>query len=86
MKKAVELGEGMAKKIGYAGFKATDSADQKVEALYRMLVHHKIVQPLAKDQENLLGMKHKLALWIAKRLPEGHELLKKLINATSLTP
>ena len=66
----------MAKKIGYAGFTATDSANQKVEALYRMLVHHKLVQPLAKDQEDLLNMKHKLALWIAKRLPADHSLLQ----------
>lgn len=76
VKKAVEIGEAMARKIGHGGFAATDSANQKIEALYRMLVHHKLIQPLAKDQEDLLNMKHKLALWIAKRLPEGHELLK----------
>ena len=76
VKKAVELGEAMARKLGYTGFSPTDSANQKIEALYRMLVHHKLVQPLAKDQEDLLSMKHKLALWISKRLPADHSLLQ----------
>lgn len=76
LKKAVEIGEKMANNLGYKRFSPTDSANQKVESLYRMLVHHKLVQPLAKDQEDQPSMKHKLALWIAKQLPEGHELLK----------
>ena len=76
VKKAIEIGEKYAKNRGYKGFSATDSAKEKTEALYRLLVHDKLIQPLAKDQENLLNFKHKLALWIAKQLPEGHALLK----------
>ncbi|TQV80281.1 DUF5062 family protein [Aliikangiella coralliicola] len=76
LKKAIEIGEKYAKNRGYKGFSGTDSAKQKIESLYRLLVHDKLVQPLAKDQENQLNMKHKLALWISKQLPEGHELLK----------
>ncbi|WP_196137829.1 DUF5062 family protein [Aliikangiella sp. G2MR2-5] len=76
LKKAVEIGEKYARNRGYKGFGATDSAKEKIEALYRLLVHDKLIQPLAKDQENQLNMKHKLALWIAKQLPEDHPLLK----------
>lgn len=76
LKKAIEIGEKMANNLGYNKFSPTDSANQKVESLYRMLVHHKQLQPLAKDQEDIPSMKHKLALWIARQLPEGHALLQ----------
>lgn len=76
LKKAIEIGEKYAKNRGYKNFSPTDSAKQKVESLYRLMVHDKLIQPLAKDQENQLNMKHKLALWIAKQLPEDHALLK----------
>jgi hypothetical protein len=76
LKKAIEVGEKYAINRGYKNFSATDSAKEKIESLYRLLVHDKLVQPLAKDQEDLLSMKHKLSLWIAKQLPPGHELLK----------
>lgn len=77
LKKAIEIGERYANNLGYKKFSPTDSANQKIEALYRLLVHQKMIQPLAADQEDLLNMKHKLALWIAKQLPENHPLLKE---------
>ena len=76
LKTALRVGEKYATNRGYNSFKATDAAKQKIEALYRLLVHDKLVHPLPEDQEDLLSMKHKLALWIAKQLPEGHPLLK----------
>lgn len=76
LKKAIEIGEKYAVNRGYKNFAATNSAKEKVESLYRLLVSDKLIQPLAKDQENLLNMKHKLSLWIAKQLPENHPLLK----------
>lgn len=75
-KLAVKVGESYAKNRGYKAFSATDSATQKVESLYRLLVLDKLVQPLAVDQENQLNMKHKLAIWISKQLPADHALLK----------
>ena len=44
--------------------------------LYRLLVHDKLIQPLAKGQVNDPNIKHKLALWIARQLPEDHPLLR----------
>jgi len=76
LKKALVIGEKYAINRGYKSFSATNSAKDKVESLYRLLVSDKLVQPLALDSESQPNMKHKLALWIAKQLPEGHELLK----------
>ena len=76
LKKAILIGENYAKKRGYKGFASTDAAKEKIEALYRLLVNDKLIHPLAKDQEDLASMKHKLALWIAKQLPNDHPLLK----------
>ncbi|TRX53856.1 DUF5062 family protein [Thalassomonas sp. M1454] len=75
LKIALSVGEKYAINRGYSSFKATDASKQKIEALYRLLVQDKMVHPLPEDQEGLLDMKHKLALWIQKKLPEGHELL-----------
>ncbi len=75
-KLAVTIGEKYAKNRGYKQFSATDSANQKVESLYRLLVLDKLVTPLPTDQENQMNMKHKLSIWISKQLPEDHSLLK----------
>ena len=57
-------------------FEKTDSAHDKIEYLYRLLVHDKLIQPLAKGDEKEPAMRHKLALWISRQLPENHPLLK----------
>lgn len=71
---ALKVGAVYARKRGVAQFEATDSAKDKVTYLYRLLVHDKLIQPLAKGQENEPNMKHKLALWISRQLPEDHPL------------
>lgn len=76
LKKALIIGEKYAVNRGYNNFAATNSAKDKVESLYRLLVNDKLIQPLPIDKEDQPQMKHKLALWIAKQLPEGHALLK----------
>ena len=73
---ALRVGAAYAKKRGVGKFEATDSAKEKITYLYRLLVHDKLIQPLAKGQENEPNMKHKLALWISRQLPEDHPLLK----------
>jgi len=76
LKKALEVAENYAVNRGYTGFSATNSAKDKTECLYRLLVNDQLIQPLAIDQENGVNMKHKLALWIARQLPKDHPLLK----------
>lgn len=73
---ALKVGAVYAKKRGVAKFEASDSSKDKITYLYRLLVHDKLIQPLAKGQENEPNMKHKLALWISRQLPEDHPLLQ----------
>ena len=73
---ALRVGAIYARKRGVAKFEATDSAKNKITYLYRLLVHDKLIQPLAKGQETEPHMKHKLAPWISRQLPEDHPLLK----------
>ena len=74
---ALKVGSLYAKKRGVGAFESTDSQKDKITYLYRLLVHDKLVQPLAKGQENEPNMKHKLALWISRQLPEDHPLLQE---------
>ncbi|MDT0583419.1 MULTISPECIES: DUF5062 family protein [Alteromonadaceae] len=76
LKKALFIAEGYAKKRGYNGFSATDSAKQKIESLYRLLVHDKLITALPEDKEDLASLKRRLVVWIMHQLPEDHELLK----------
>jgi len=80
VKEALRVGEVYAKKRGVGSFEPTDSAKRKTEYIYRLLVHDKLIQPLEKGKENEQNMKHKLALWILRQLPEDHPL-----RVTSLT-
>jgi predicted transcriptional regulator len=76
VREALRVGEVYAKKRGVGSFEDTDSSHDKINYLYRLLVHDKLVQPLAKDQINDPNMKHKLALWISRQLPADHPLRK----------
>jgi len=76
VKEAVRVGVVFAEKRGVAKFEATDSMNEKIEYIYKLLVHDKLIQPLANDQITLQSMKHKLALWISRQLPADHDLLK----------
>ena len=76
LKQAMKVGAVYAKKRGVAEFDGTDSAGDKMTYLYRLLVHDKLIQPLAKGEDKEPAIKHKLALWISRQLPEGHPLLK----------
>ncbi|MES9898904.1 MAG: DUF5062 family protein [Sedimenticola sp.] len=74
LKEALRVGMIYAEKRGAAEFEATDSHHLKIEYVYKLLVYDKQIQPLAKDQMDEPGMRHKLAIWISKLLPEDHPL------------
>ena len=76
VKLALDLVMSIAEKKGVVKFDATDSSKEKVEYVYRLLIHDKILQPLAKGQEDISHMKHKLACWMQKQLPADHMLKK----------
>ncbi|MCU7850087.1 MAG: DUF5062 family protein [Candidatus Thiodiazotropha sp. (ex Lucinoma kastoroae)] len=75
VKGAIIAGVKYAEARGAAEFEPTDSASEKVLYIYRLLVHDKIIQALPEDQVSQQTMKHKLAVWYAKQLPNGHPLL-----------
>ena len=71
---AVRVGTVYFEKRGAGKFDPDDHADLKIRAIYTLLVKDQLIQPLAKDQEDAIHMKHKLALWIERQLPADHPL------------
>ncbi len=76
LKEAIHAGMEYGEKRGVVEFEATDSANEKIEYIYKLLVHDQRIQPLAKENISLPNMKHKLAIWYSKQLPADHPLLK----------
>lgn len=76
LKLALNVGIRYAENRGAVSFEATDSAHEKVEILYRLMVHDKLMQPLPEEKVSQQAMRHKLAIWISRQLPEGHPLLE----------
>ena len=76
VKEAIRAGMVYGEKRGVVEFEPTDSAHEKIEYIYRLLVHDKVIQPLPEDQISQKSMRHKLALWMSRQLPKDHPLLK----------
>ncbi len=66
VKKAIAAGMKYGEERGVVEFEPTDSAAEKIEYIYRLLVHDKLIQPLPQDQVSQVTMKHKLAIWASK--------------------
>jgi hypothetical protein len=75
-KAALLAGIKYAEGRGAVEFEPTDSASLKLLYVYRLLVHDKVLQPLPEDQVAEAALRHKLAIWYARQLPEDHPLLK----------
>ena len=67
VKKAIALGMEYGEKRGVVEFDPPDSAAEKVEYIYRLLVHDNLIQPLPEDQVSQQSMQHKLAIWASKQ-------------------
>lgn len=63
-----------AVKRGIVEFEATDSHSLKIEYAYRLLVHDKEIIPLPPQQMTQPNMKHRLAMWVTRQLPDDHPL------------
>ncbi len=66
VKKAIAEGVKYGEDRGVVEFEATDSADNKLLYIYRLLVHDKMIQPIPEDQVSQKSIKHKLAIWASK--------------------
>ncbi len=76
VKEAILVGMKYGEDRGVVEFEPTDSAAEKIEYIYRLLVHDKKIQPLPQDQVSQKSMRHRLAIWVSKTLPKDHPLLK----------
>lgn len=76
LKEALRVGARYFEARGAGSFESTDHADAKVRAIYLLMVQDKVIQPLASQDENVQNMRHKLAIWISKKLPPDHQLLQ----------
>ncbi len=70
VKKAIIAGVKYGEARGVVEFEPTDSASEKIEYIYRLLVHDKVIQPIPEDQVSQKSMKHKLAIWASKQRDE----------------
>ena len=66
VKKAIAEGVKYGEDRGVVEFEATDSADDKLLYIYRLLVHDKMIQPIPEDQVSQKSLRHKLAIWASK--------------------
>ena len=66
VKKAIAAGVKYGEERGVVKFEPTDSASEKIEYIYRLLCHDKIITPLPEDQVSQKSMKHRLAIWASK--------------------
>jgi isopropylmalate/homocitrate/citramalate synthase len=66
VKKAIVEGVKYAEKRGVVEFEATDSASEKIEYIYRLLVHDKVIVAIPENKITQVTMKHKLAIWASK--------------------
>ena len=66
IKKAILEGVAYGEKRGVVEFEPTDSADEKVQYIYRLLVHDKVIQPIPEIDISQKSMRHKLAIWASK--------------------
>jgi len=67
VKKAIAAGVKYGEDRGVVEFEATDSANEKIEYIYRLLVHDKLIQPIPEDQVSQKSMRHRLAMWESKK-------------------
>ena len=66
IRKAIAEGVKYGEDRGVVEFEATDSADDKLLYIYRLLVHDKMIQPIPEDQVSQKSLRHKLAIWASK--------------------
>lgn len=76
LKLAVAAGVKYGEERGAVIFEPSDSMEEKITYIYRLLVHDKKMVPMPEDQVSIKSMKHKLALWYSRQLPKDHPLLK----------
>ncbi len=76
IREVIRVGSVYVANRGAGTIEESDPQKQKLDFIYRLLVHDKQIQPLPHDQLNDLNIKHRLVMWISKKLPKDHPLLQ----------
>lgn len=76
VKGALLAGMKYAEDRGAAVFEPSDSVNERLLYIYRLLVHDKLIQSLPEDQVSQQSVRYRLAIWYSKQLPKNHELLE----------
>lgn len=82
VKKAIALGVEYGEKRGAVEFEAHDSATDKLEYIYRLLVHDKLIIPITESDISQKTIRHKLALWASKQNDGVQPLLDSVLKST----
>ncbi len=67
VRKALELGMAYGEQRGAVEFEPTDSVNERLEYIYRLLVHDKVLQPMPEEQVSQKSIRHRLAIWASKQ-------------------
>ena len=67
IRKAIELGVKYGEARGVVEFEPTDSTNEKLEYIYRLLVHDKVIAPIPEEQVSQMAIRHRLAIWASKQ-------------------
>ena len=76
IREVIRVGSIYVNKRGAGKIEVSDPQKQKLEFIYRLLVHDNQIQPLAANALTDLNIRHRLAMWMVGKLPEDHPLLK----------
>jgi hypothetical protein len=76
IREVIKVGSAYVRSRGAGVIDESDPQKQKLEFIYRLLVHDKKIQPLPHDQLTDLNIRHRLAMWLKNKLPDNHPLLK----------
>ncbi len=81
VRKAIALGVEYGEKRGAVEFEPTDSAHEKLEYIYRLLIHDKLITPIPEIDISQKTIRHKLAMWAAKQNNGVKPLLDAFLNS-----
>lgn len=81
VKKAIALGVEYGERRRAVEFEATDSAHAKLEYIYRLLIHDKLISPIPEVDISQKTIRHKLAMWASKQNGGVKPLLDAFLNS-----
>jgi Domain of unknown function (DUF5062) len=81
VKKAIALGVEYGEKRGAVEFEPTDSAHAKLEYIYRLLIHDKLISPIPETDISQKTIRHKLAMWASKQNDGVRPLLDAFLKS-----